>query len=113
MNEQELRGQRIIAAIVEGKLIRMECGIDKEHPCIGIWAENADEQLGAMVVLASDYAALEEALVVLAKRIVTDWESDNMFAVAQGENAIDLEMTGDAIADAALSALRERTSNGT
>ena len=56
--------------------------------------------------LRDEVERLNEAVNVLAEKSVRHFEWENMMAVQQGENRIELPMTGNEIADAALTAIQ-------
>ena len=49
MDTAEQIGERIIDAIIQGKLVRAECMEDKSHLVIFVWSANAPEQIGQQV----------------------------------------------------------------
>lgn len=42
-------GEKIVDAIIAGKLMRVECSEDKDHGCVVVWSANVHEQISQIV----------------------------------------------------------------
>ncbi len=42
-------GEKIVDAIISGKLMRVECSDGREHGCVIVWSANAHEQIDQIV----------------------------------------------------------------